>query len=126
LNISYTEDVKTNSEGLDLLEAKLANKNMSAKDLSINVIFKNKSGMNIKITRPRLENSQEIDQNRADIDLNGLSVVALLTYGNFSILLTWNAGDIDILKVSNHGSRTGMSDSFINQVSPGFGLISVG
>ncbi len=138
LNGFYTEAVKTNSEGFDLLEAKLASKKMSAKDLSVNDNFRNKSGVNIKILWPKLENSKEIDQNSADIDLNGLSVVALLTYGNFSMLLTGDAGenvmnqlenvagDIDILKVPHHGSRTGMDDGFLKLVKPEIALISVG
>lgn len=138
LNGFYTEAVKTNSEGYKLLEAKLAEKNLSAKNLSINDNLKDKSGMRIKILWPKLDEIEKVDHNNTDIDLNGLSVVALLTYGNFSILLTGDAGenvmnqianeagDIDVLKLPHHGSRTGVDDNFLKQVKPEVAVISVG
>jgi len=70
--------------------------------------------------------------------LNGLSVVALVSFGNFSMLLTGDAGetvmnqiaaeagDIDIIKVPHHGSKTGMSDLFLKEVKPEAAIISVG
>lgn len=62
----------------------------------------------------------------------------MVTYGNFSALLTGDAGylvmesiaqdagDIDILKIPHHGSKTGMSNSFLSQIKAELGIISVG
>lgn len=138
LNGFYTEAVKNESDGYSLLEAELASRNLSAKYISMNDFFKDKSGVNMKILWPKLSNYQVTSQNNADIDLNGLSVVALLTYGNFSILFTGDAGvkimnelgdaigDVDIIKVPHHGSRTGMSELFLKRIKPEIALISVG
>jgi competence protein ComEC len=72
-------------------------------------------------------------------DTNEGSVVARLTYGETSILLTgdstWETEkillgnpslDTDILKVGHHGSRTSTSYDFVKKVSPEYALISNG
>jgi competence protein ComEC len=69
-------------------------------------------------------------------------VVAKLTYGKTSIMLTSDAGaktekiilgensttqlNSTILKVGHHGSRTSSSPSFVKAVSPEYAMISVG
>ena len=70
--------------------------------------------------------------------MNRFSVITLVTHGKFSALLTGDAGseiqdklvlsvgDIDVLKVSHHGSKTGMSDYFLSLTKPELALISVG
>jgi competence protein ComEC len=74
----------------------------------------------------------------ASLDLNGFCLIQLLTYGNFKVLLTGDAGSltedkiaaeagkIDVLKVPHHGSKTGMSDYFLTQINPSLAVISVG
>lgn len=73
-------------------------------------------------------------------DLNDASVVFLLTYGSFDVLFTGDADtrvedryadaltgrDIEILKVPHHGSRTGMTEEYLDRVSPELAVISVG
>lgn len=70
------------------------------------------------------------------------SVVAKLTYGETSIMLTGDATsetekiilgnfpkeqlDVDILKVGHHGSRTSTIDSFARALSPEYAIISSG
>ena len=75
-------------------------------------------------------------------DLNNNSIVAKLSYKNFSILFT---GDIEaaeeniietyrdtstlksnILKISHHGSKTSSTESFLSEVKPQIALIGVG
>jgi competence protein ComEC len=71
---------------------------------------------------------------------NDGSVVAKLSYGETSVMLTGDATseteklilgsnpisdlDIDILKIAHHGSKTSTSDIFVEAVSPEYALIS--
>jgi competence protein ComEC len=91
---------------------------------------------------PSLElfkNAQLQDKNdNQSLDVNGFSLIQLLSYGNFKVLLTGDAGSmvedkiaaeaekVDVLKVPHHGSKTGMSDYFLAQISPSLAIISVG
>lgn len=74
-------------------------------------------------------------------ETNDASVVAKLTYGEKSFLLTGDAGiktenillslaeefvDVDVLKAGHHGSRTSTSLSFAQAASPAFAIISAG
>jgi competence protein ComEC len=85
-----------------------------------------------------LNDSQLQAKNEQNLDLNGFCLVQLFTYGNFTLLLTGDAGSlvedkvaaqvgkVDVLKVPHHGSKTGMSDYFLNQINPSLAIISVG
>ena len=82
------------------------------------------------------------DRDVSDWTTNDGSVVAKLTYGNTSIMLTGDATaetekiilqeysteflDSDILKVGHHGSKTSSSREFIQIVSPEYAIISDG
>ncbi|HSF50589.1 MAG TPA: ComEC/Rec2 family competence protein [Nitrososphaeraceae archaeon] len=73
-------------------------------------------------------------------DINDNSIVLKLTYGNFSILLTGDIGeipeerlvnntnikDIDILKVPHHGSKYSSTKEFLYSVNPQIAVILVG
>lgn len=72
-------------------------------------------------------------------DLNNMSIVALLTYGDGTFLFTGDAEALsetdmlengvpacDVLKVGHHGSSTSSSEEFIAAVSPQIAVISVG
>lgn len=73
-----------------------------------------------------------------NLDINGFSLIELLQYGSFKALLTGDAGvvaeeqiasvagQVDVLKVPHHGSRTGMSQSYLQTIRPRFAIISVG
>lgn len=76
---------------------------------------------------------------RAYDDLNNMSIVALLTYGEGTFLFTGDAEAVseadmlengvpacDILKVGHHGSSTSSGEAFIAAVSPQLAVISVG
>jgi len=77
---------------------------------------------------------------RADTDTNASSVVMLLEYGAFRMLLTGDApddvearlvdsgllGDIDVLKVGHHGSATSTSWPLLRATTPELAVISVG
>jgi competence protein ComEC len=74
-------------------------------------------------------------------DINNNSIVLKLTYGNFSILLTGDIGeipeerlvnnenvikDIDILKVPHHGSKYSSTVEFLQSINPQIAVICVG
>jgi competence protein ComEC len=70
-------------------------------------------------------------------DLNDVAQVCLLRFGYFTALFTGDAGanvderlegigHIDLLKVAHHGSKTGMSQSFLQKITPYASVISVG
>lgn len=73
-------------------------------------------------------------------DLNNNSIILKVTSGNISFLFTGDAEaesendilsknfdlDSDILKVGHHGSDTSTTEDFLDSVSPGIAIISVG
>lgn len=69
-------------------------------------------------------------------DRNDNSLVLLYTNGNDKILFTGdiskeienklNVGDIDLLKVGHHGSKTSTSSEFIEKIKPEYAVILVG
>lgn len=71
-------------------------------------------------------------------DPNDTSITLLVKYGETTILLTGDAGiaeekefgplagDVDILKVGHHGSRTSSSSLFLDVVKPEVAIISCG
>jgi competence protein ComEC len=73
-------------------------------------------------------------------DLNNMSVVCRLTYGDTSFLFTSDASDgaegdmlmdgavlrADVLSVAHHGSETSSSEEFLDAVSPRIAVISCG
>lgn len=138
LNSFFTQGIKSDSEGFKLLEAKLANKNLSAKYMKKNDSFKEKSGVKLKIIWPATSSLEEADQTNSNMNLNESSIVAILTYGNFSALLTGDAEvddfarhdfsqeKIKVLKIPHHGSSGAVDEELLNQLKPELALISVG
>lgn len=70
------------------------------------------------------------------MDSNATSIVMKLTYGKHSFLFTGDlpdkeeldilVGDIEVLKVGHHGSKHSTSDSFLDRITPEYGILSVG
>lgn len=69
-------------------------------------------------------------------DINEVSVVLHLSYGNFDVLLPGDIStkiesqldlkDVEILKVAHHGSKYSTSEEFLKEVDPELAIISVG
>jgi len=77
----------------------------------------------------------------SDANLNDGSLVFFLRYGSFDALLPGDAdqhvenyytgdtladGVVELLKVPHHGSKTGMTQAFVDWVNPVISVISVG
>ncbi|HUD04407.1 MAG TPA: MBL fold metallo-hydrolase [Patescibacteria group bacterium] len=89
------------------------------------------------LIQSQLQAANGINDNQ-NLDLNGFCLVQLFTYGNFTMLLTGDAGanvedkiaaeagKVGVLKVPHHGSKTGMSDYFLSVINPSLAIISVG
>lgn len=81
-----------------------------------------------------------LKDNKGEDDLNNNSICGRLSYGNFSMIFTGDAEEVeektiletgatvksDVMKVGHHGSRTSSSTAFVKAVSPKVGIISVG
>lgn len=77
---------------------------------------------------------------RSSDDLNNMSIVLKITYGNTSFLFEGDAeydeehdilesgADIsaDVLKVGHHGSNTSTSYSYLREIMPAYAIVSVG
>lgn len=141
--MSYdTENVENPGFGTKILQDNLAFKNLSAKYLQKGDRLTNQSNFSLLTLWPSADfvsNSTSKSSSEANnLDLNGFSVVELLSYGSFKVLLTGDAGaiaedkiakeagKINVLKVPHHGSKTGMSDFFLKEISPSLAIISVG
>ena len=134
----YTQEVPGKTQIYKLLKSVLAEKKLSAKFLYAGDKLNDKSGFSTVVLWPSTEAISRIDQNRTNPRLNELSVILLISYGDFNAVLTGDAGSktleyavgqvnsIKILKVPHHGSKTGMSDEFLSSVSPEIAVISVG
>lgn len=136
-----SENVVNNSAGYKKLTSLLADKNLSAKDLYTQdkILFTDKTTLTTVWPEKDWFNIHKLDsKSDIDLDLNGFSVIQLLSYGNFKALLTGDAGfltedkialklgKINVLKVPHHGSKTGMSDYFLSSINPNLAIISVG
>ncbi len=81
------------------------------------------------------------DRDMEGADTNDASIVAKLTYGSTSFLLTGDSPqkiekylvsidgknlDVDVLKAGHHGSRTSTSAAFLGAASPDYAIISTG
>lgn len=74
------------------------------------------------------------DKNKKYKDTNDASVVLMISFFENDFLFTGDAskevledydiGDIEVLKVSHHGSRTGISKTLVNEISPEYSVIS--
>ncbi len=71
------------------------------------------------------------------IEPNEASIVTLLSYGDFDVLLPGDIGsqnegvieidkEIEVLKIAHHGSKYSTSEDFLEQIKPKLAIISVG
>lgn len=135
-----TEKVPSSSDISKLLTAKLAEENLNANYLYVGDRFWEGDELELVTKWPSLEAISRVDQSNSNLnfDLNGFSVVNLLRYKKFKMLFTGDAGqavgdaidegvgEVDVLKVPHHGSKTGMTSEFLVLIDPSLAVISVG
>ncbi|NLY20928.1 MAG: DNA internalization-related competence protein ComEC/Rec2 [Tissierellia bacterium] len=97
-----------------------------------------KSGDSIDVENKLVFEVISPDSNYNSSDDNELSLVMNLKYNGYNILFTGDIdskveesisdtiGEIDILKVSHHGSKYSTSEDFLEITKPDYGVISVG
>lgn len=112
-----------------LKEKKIKQKSIKAND---KFITSDKIALSIKWPPKTLSNKDFY------FNSNESSLISLLSYANFSLLLTGDAdkneeleiarliGLVDVLKVSHHGSKTGTSEELLKTLQPKLAVISVG
>lgn len=142
----FTENIKNNTLVYRKLQDALAKNNLTAKFnfAGDRIDFSDKTSLltiwpeKEWFENQKLQDNQNLGKDNFSLDVNGFSVIELLTYGNFKALLTGDGGvlvedriakavgKIDVLKVPHHGSKTGMSDYFLSEVNPKIAIISVG
>ena len=131
-----------------VFEPGTANDSTTYKNLQLEIENKNiqnilaKSGMRLDIGGGAYIDILFPDRDVSDWSTNDGSIVARLTYGETSVMLTGDSTakteefllkgvsasvvDSDILKVGHHGSRTSTTEEFVKAVSPEYALISLG
>ncbi|HUQ85554.1 MAG TPA: MBL fold metallo-hydrolase [Candidatus Limnocylindrales bacterium] len=127
--------VRESDSGYKALAGILDNQKIPKRFICQGDKFSLKSGVSFEILWPR---SCDLSKTILSTDPNDNSVVGLLSYKDFQLLLTGDAGegvedlvdnivgDIDVLKVPHHGSRTGFDSEFLNVTKPELAVISVG
>lgn len=131
----FTQSNSSTTDIYKLFQMELAEKKLSAKYVEAGDKIKIDDKVTLDILSPA---SNQPDPAAKGNSLNVYSVVVRLNYGNFSALFTGDApasvmdriaqgaGRVNVLKVPHHGSKTGMSEGFLNVIKPEISLISVG
>lgn len=131
---NYVEsDVTHGSAVYDGLHKAVENKNMTPHLVERGERYDLGGGVVLDILFP--------DRSVKEVESNMTSIVARLTYGEVSFLLTGDspksierylisldreALDIDVLKLGHHGSKTSTSEEFLKYTSPDYAIISAG
>lgn len=140
VNGFYTEKVESNTLVFKELKKILQNKKIKQTYLFSASKFTFSDSLELITIWPNREliNHAQNNDSEANLDVNGFSVVSLLKYKNFKALFTGDAGvsvmeeiipfvgKVDVLKVPHHGSKTGLSQTFLSSINPKLSVISVG
>lgn len=130
----YTEEIEGESLVSKELEETLSEKNIKVRFTKRGDFLRLKDGVLLATLFPAKEQIAlaKIRKN-IDLDANGLSVVQLLSYGDFRALLTGDSimhesldQKIDVLKVPHHGSRNNMESEFLSSIKPKLAVIQSG
>ena len=138
-NVKYfvSSGIGNETEGYKRLENLIKTKTIDRKTLFSGEGI-NLDGLALKTIWPKEE---VLGASTSETELNSLSLVLQLSYGNFDALLPGDAGapvleelalslptagEWEVLKVPHHGSKTSLLESFLETVKPQLAIISVG
>lgn len=121
------------TEGARQLKSEIKKKKTPALVVKANDKFKIKANTREEATLTVLWPPEDLTSS----DINDLSIVFLLSWARFEALLTGDAGinagyqktfegEVDVLKIPHHGSRTGLDREFLERIRPQVAVISVG
>lgn len=134
----YTEKVGNTTDIYEILIKTLKDYRIKEQFVWQGDNFRFKDGLFLKILWPTPDWVNRNAINEGNLDINGFSVIASLSYGNFKALFTGDAGavaiekiddlvgKIDLLKVPHHGSKTGLTEDILRVLNPKVAVISVG
>lgn len=134
----YTNSLGSDTQTWKILQDQIAEKRVSAKYLHSGNYFSEKNSLRLKVIWPNSDFNSIKDQKISYSDINSSSIVILLSYGKFEVLLSGDAEsqilsaiqneikDIDVFKVGHHGSKDALSDSLLYSLNPEVAVISVG
>lgn len=122
------------SDDYDELKALIRDKKIPIKIVKAGEKFSFSDNISLDILAPEAMDNKTID------NLNNSSIVAILDYKNFEILLSGDAEveewspvlkkefpeKIEILKAAHHGSSNGTSEKLLEKIKPQVALISAG
>ncbi len=121
--------------GLDVESSDYENALVAAGDRGVEIVLA-RPGVTFSAGALKLRVLWPADTGGPADDPNDRSVVMLVSYGNVDVLLTGDAEsdvlgrlsvtDIDVLKVSHHGSEDDALPAFLRRVDPEVAVISVG
>lgn len=135
------ENIDNNTSGYKNLKEVIKRRGLEIKDLYSGDLIKTSDGLKILVLGPTQDFLNEVSPRHL---INQASEQAtldmLMSYKNFDVILTGdtqnhqlqndiqlhNVSNIEILKVPHHGSKTGLNEDILNQLSPRFAVISVG
>lgn len=112
------------------MRALIAENNIPYRELVVGNKFSTPDGVNITTLWP--------EKNYENSDSNDHSLVKILSYGDFDLLLTGDVSfeilnslalggtDIEIFKLPHHGSKTGVDDSTMAKIGAKLAIISAG
>jgi len=133
-----TEEISGTSSIYEELMRQLEEHNVPERFLYQGDRFAFKDGVVLKTLWPTEGWVSKNSTDKASLDANSLSVIELLTYKNFKALFTGDAqaqalekvdlmvGEVDVLKVPHHGSKTGLNQDVLEILKPKISAISVG
>ena len=145
-DVSYflRSDVQNTTEGYQKLMNMVSQKNVPIKYMAQqdNVDIGSTSLLFVWPSAQQIAKAVEANVLGASVgELNDYSLVLDLHYGTFDVLMTGDADShveprytgtkladshIEVLKVPHHGSKTGMTEAFVDWVKPELAVISVG
>ena len=125
----WVSDSENSSEQYKEWEQVLSSKDLERTVVEVGDTIRFEDGVELKVVWPKGELSTS--------DLNAKSIVILLDYKDFEMLLTGDAdkqvqpyssfdSDIEVLKVPHHGAKAALNESYTKTLSPEVSIISVG